>query len=189
MTLHNALVAAALDWLTVWTNPQSGVHEYVSWCRPTSACESLVDRAVEDIELASVFHDDDPWLLLSLAISESRLRPSSLSTIGAFGLFQLNPRGPTGSLVRKACRRLTTRECDRLAAFQGAALFAVGRDSCRDARQAVFFHRTGRCGRGPNSDGVVRRAEAMRREFEVGRLLVWFHPDEVCNRRRSWVTI
>lgn len=165
MTLHHALLAAALEWLTVWTNPQSGVRVGVSWCRPR--CESLAVQVVDDIELSSLSSGTDPWLLLSLAMAESRLNPRARSSIGAFGLFQLHPRGPLGGLVLKACRRLDRRECDRLAALEGASLFQVGMLECGGPREAVYFHRTGRCGRGPNSDRVVRNAERLRRKFEV----------------------
>lgn len=165
MTLHQALLTATLHWLTVWINPQSGVHEHVSWCRPH--CEQLAVQVVEDIELASLSSGVDPWLLLSLGMAESRLNPRALSSIGAFGLFQLHPRGSSGRLVLAACRHLNRRECDRLAALQGASLFQVGMSECGLPREAVYFHRTGRCGRGPNSDRVVRNAEKLKRVFLV----------------------
>lgn len=171
MTLHQALLVAALRWLTL-PNGQT----YVKWCLPEARCEAMVEQAVEDVELVSLIHGLDPWDTLALVMRESNLNPRSRSSIGAFGLLQLHPRGPTGRLVRKACRLLSQRECDRLAALEGARMFADNLQTCGTVRRAFYAHRLGECGRGPLSDADADRAIRMRRAYERAR------------RREAWGT-
>jgi len=167
MTLHQALVLAALNWLTL-PNGQA----YVSWCRPAARCEAMVEQAVEDVELSALLTGQDPWDMLSLAIGESRLNPRARSKVGAFGLFQLNPRVTQGRLVRRACRGLIRRECDRLAALEGARMFAESVADCGSVRRAIYRHRTGECGRGPNSDKVADKAIRLRRLYARSQQIV-----------------
>lgn len=171
LTLHQALVIAALKWLTL-PNGQA----YVKWCMPAPRCEAMVEQAVEDVELISLLHGLDPWDVLSLVMRESNLNPRAKSTIGAFGLLQLHPRGPTGRLVRKACRRLSRRECDRLAALEGGRMMAENLQTCGTVRRAFYAHRLGECGRGPLSDRDADRAVVMRRRYERAK------------RREAWGT-
>lgn len=169
MTLHQALLMAALQWLTIWTNPNTGEPTYIDWCRPSQRCVRLVEQVVEDIEYASVMTRMDPWVALRIARVEGRLNPRFKSSIGAFGLFQIHPRGPTGRLVKATCRRLSQRECDRLATLMGAQMFVDGMHECRRSddrletvQHALFFHRTGRCGWKKRDDPAK---EKFRREL------------------------
>lgn len=123
----------------------------------------MVLQVVEDVEYSALQTRQDPWDLLALAMGESRLNPRARSQkVGAFGQYQLHPDYEPGLSVRKACRKLGRRECDRLAALQGAEAIAVGVDKCGSFRRAVYNHRLNDCGRGPNSDKVANTAIAMR---------------------------
>ncbi|MCP4914652.1 MAG: lytic transglycosylase domain-containing protein [Oligoflexia bacterium] len=44
------------------------------------------------IKIASLLHEEDPKLMLSIALTESSLNPKAISYLGASGLFQLMPR-------------------------------------------------------------------------------------------------
>lgn len=181
MDLHTALLTAALHWLTL---PHSSALEqprYVKWCGPSEVCEAMVEQAVEDIEYVSILTDTDPFLMLSLAMAESRLNPRAKSSIGAFGLFQVNPRVPVGAEVLSACRSLSQRECDRLAALRGAMMFAAGVEKCHGLRAGVYNHRTGHCGLGPNSSRVVDKANRMRKYYAKSQMFEvdWVHGKQV----------
>jgi hypothetical protein len=150
--MYQFLLLIALQFVTVWVNPNSGNPTYVSWCRSGGDCAETMSWVAKNIEKVAKENQIDPLLLMAFAMTESRLDVHAKSNIGAFGLLQLHPKSKAGREVKRECAnlKLEKEECDLLALNIAARELKTWIWECPTLLHAAYSWRTGRCGRREN---------------------------------------
>lgn len=164
--MYDILLAIALSFVTVWTNPNSGKPTYISWCRNTGDCETTIKRVVHNVHFISNELDVDEVAIMSLVMTESRLNPKAKSSIGAFGLLQLHPRSKAGLAAKHACRGKTKIECEISNLRFAIAEFKRVHAECKTYPRTFYAWRTGKCGRGPYSNQTYQLYRKLRYEVD-----------------------
>ena len=115
-------------------------------------CDTRVMHYTRYIVRSSEEAGLDPWLIASIAVVESALNPFAVSSIGAAGIMQLNPRyvGRESDFVmspalRRRCRTIPG-ECQREVVSLGVNHLTRWIDRCGSVRRALGGYSSGTCG-------------------------------------------
>jgi len=149
------LLAIALCYVTVWTNPKTDEATYIQWCRNTGNCVENLTWVTENVEEVALRHGLDPLWVMAMVMTESQLNVRAKSKIGAFGLLQLHPRSKAGREAKRLCRKKTRRECDLISLEIAARELKVWTDGCPTLTHTAYSWRTGHCGLKPKERFTV----------------------------------
>lgn len=113
---------------------------------------------------AALLHHEDPWLMLALGKHESDYNARAISSVGAFGYWQLMPQW-WGAHPLRMCR-LRPSECTWFQAYYAAAALGHYRKKCGGPARAVTGYRFGYCREPRGIDvAVVRTRNRLKRRF------------------------
>jgi len=128
--------------------------------RHPGGVEARAAELAEHFDQAARTYDEDPYLLLALANSESGLDGTRLGAMGEVSLMQLMPNTPAGRAYAAVRGPQSVR--DGVAVLLGAEVLHQGMLVCGNETAAIGWYKSGRCVAGPKARWVVALRDRMR---------------------------
>jgi hypothetical protein len=133
----------------------------IAWARHRpGGAKAYAAELEQHVTQAARTYDEDPFLVLAVAHSESGLDGTRVGPMGEVGLMQLMPHSQRGRAYLDAQGPQSVR--DGVALLLGAEALHQGRLVCGNEAAAVGWYKSGRCIVGPKVRAVIALRDRLR---------------------------